>query len=241
MMNELSIIVPYEASTETLPAFIDDLSTYLMENPADIDVIVVANESAGLNQADLKALRSKYPWLKFNILLRKKYHAYGALVRFGIAYSSSRYVLVISPYGEDDLSVIGQMLKEMRQGAQLVQTTRVANERDRRIESVRFRAYQDIYRFLIRVLLGCSIKDSTYMFKMFDRPLVQALGLSQNGYSISPEITLKVFLAGGKISSISSTMKIAPINQNFKLYREGLGFGWVLWQGFLHRVGIAWF
>ena len=240
-MNELSIIVPYDASTLTLSDFIDDLSAYLMENPGDIDIIIVANESAGFNQEIVRKIRGKYPWLKFKILLRHNCHGYGSLVRFGMAYSSSRYVVVVSPYGEDDLSIIGQMLKKMREGAQLVQTMRLDNESDRRIESLRFRAYQNIYRRMIKVLLGYEIKDSTYMFKMFDRPLALALGLSRNGYSISPEITLKVLLAGGKISYISSRMKLAPINKNFKLYKEGFGFGWVLWRSFLHRLGILWF
>ena len=240
-MNELSVVVPYDASTETLFSFIDELSFYLMENPGDVDVIIVANESTGLGQESVKRIRGKYPWLKFSVLLRKKHHEYGALVRFGIAYSLSLYVVVVSPYGENDISIIGQMLGQMRRGVQLVQTTRLVNEGDRRLESLKFRVYQGIYRFWVTVLLGQRIKDSTYMFKMFDRVMVQTLGLSQNGYSISPEITLKVLLAGGRISTMSSKMKTAPINRNFKLYREGLGFGWVLLRGLLHRGGLKWF
>ena len=40
-MNELSIIVPCLASIEGLPEFIDELVEYLMENPGDVETIVV--------------------------------------------------------------------------------------------------------------------------------------------------------------------------------------------------------
>jgi len=240
-MNELSVVIPYLSKTEALPTFLDELATYLMENPADVDVIIVANEDTDLDQYSVKQLRSKYSWLKLTILKRKRYRGYGSLMRFGIAYSTSRYVVLLSAYGDDDVGMISRMLKEIRKGAQLVQATRLPNEADRRIVSLKFRIYQNIYRFLIRILLCADIKDSSYSFKMFDRIFIQGLGLTQNGYSVSPEITLKTLLAEGKIVYISSKMKVAPINKNFKLYREGLGFVWLLVRGMFHRFGILWF
>ena len=70
---------------------------------------------------------------------------------------------------------------------------------------------------------------------------IQALGLTQNGYSICPEITLKALLANGKVAYVSSVMKPSPLNKDFNLAREGLGYLWLLVRGFGHRMGILWF
>jgi hypothetical protein len=133
------------------------------------------------------------------------------------------------------------MLKEMRKGKQVVQATRYSASKEVKSVPLRFRLYQVIYRVLIRALLGFSISDSTYGFKMFDRVFVQAIGLTQNGFSISPEITLKTLLAGGEVSYIASKIKSLPINKDFKLYKEGIGYIWLLMRGFCHRIGILWF
>ena len=45
-MNELSILVPCTSSEQILPDFIDNLTNYLMSNPADVEVIVIMNESS---------------------------------------------------------------------------------------------------------------------------------------------------------------------------------------------------
>ena len=242
MRNEWSVIIPCVSTSETLPRCIDGLARYLMENPSDTDLIVVTNPSASSPEQILEYVHTKYPWLKLAMLQRSgKDVSFGALTRFGVAHSGSRYAVIVSPYGEDDLSIIPAMLRKIRGGAQVVQATRYATPADARKVSPLFRSYQYIYRFLTRILLGVNITDSTYGFKMFDRAFVQALGLTQNGYSICPEITLKAVLAGGKVEYIPSTASLSPLNKDFKLYRDGLGYLWLLVRGFGHRMGILWF
>jgi len=241
-MNELSIIIPCLFSTDMLPQFIDKLAVYLMSNPSDTDLIVVANENAISTHSIIEYVRGKYPWLRFEMIQRVgKARSYGALCRFGIAYSTSRYFVLVSPYGEDDMSTIPQMLNKIRKGAQVVQATRYSSTDDARQVPLKFHIYQYIYRSLVRLLLGLGISDSTYGFKMVDRVFIQALGLTQNGYGICPEITLKALLAGAKVEYISSTFKTSPMHKDFKLYKEGIGYLWLLIRGFAHRIGILWF
>lgn len=241
-MNELSVIIPCVSTIETLPQCIDGLARYLMENPSDIDLIVATNPSADTPERILEYVHTKYPWLKLTLLQRSgKNVSFGALTRFGVAHSGSRYAVIVSPYGEDDLSIIPEMLSKIRQGAQVVQSTRYTKLNDVRRVSLKFRLYQSIYRMLTRILLGYDVTDSTYGFKMFDRAFVQTIGLTQNGYSICPEITLKGLLAGGKVEYVPTTVNLSPFNKDFKLYREGLGYLWILFRGTAHRFGILWF
>jgi len=241
-MNELSIIVPCIYSTDRLPQMVDELSAYLMSNPADIDLIVVANEQAVAAEELVSYVHRRYPWIKFTMLrLNGNLRSYGALARFGLAYSTSQYAVLLSAHGDDDISLIPRMLAEMRKGAQVAQPVRYANEEGKKSISFRFKLYQYIYRVLTRVLLGLNINDSTYGFKMFDRVFLQALGLSQNGFSISPEITFKALLAKGKVTYLVSASKNVSLSRDFKLYKEGIGYLWLLYRGFLHRLGISWF
>ncbi|MDO8581260.1 MAG: hypothetical protein Q7S16_00085 [bacterium] len=241
-MNELSIIIPCISTTEYLPQFLDTLVVHLMENPSDIDCIVVTHEGVLEPEIIIAHTRKHYPWLRLAIVQRKgSTRNFGTLARFGIAYSTSRYVVLVSPYGEDDVSIIPRMLAAIRQGTQVVQATRYTAEASSHSLPLRFRIYQFLYRFLTRAFLGFSITDSTYGFKMFDRTFMQALGLTQNGYSICPEITFKGLLAGGRVEYISCTMRSVPSNKDFKLHREGLGYFWVLVRSIAHRWGIPWF
>lgn len=241
-MNELSIIIPCVSSVDMLPRFIDELVFYVMNNPGDIDIVVVVNEKIHAMESVVPTIRKKYPWLRFMALQRVgNPRNYGALVRFGVAYSTSRYVALVSPYGDDDLSIIPAMMNMIRKGAQVVQATRYSSAEATENVHLRFRIYQNIYRLLARMLLGFKISDSTYGFKMFDRIFIQALGLHHNGYSICPEITFKALLAGGKVEYISSRTKSTSLKRDFRIYKEGPGYLWLLVRGFAHRLGMLWF
>jgi len=241
-MNELSIIIPCTRSIEALPAFIDKLAHFIMANPTDIDVIIVTNEDPVFTSGIVKSIKQKYSWLKFDVLQRKGLSRnFGALVRFGIAYSSSRYAVLVSPYDEDDLTVINKMLDKARMGHQVIQASRYNAGDEAKNVGVKFLMYQKIYRSLIKTLLNFDISDSTYGFKMFDRVFVQTIGLTQNGYSICSEITLKSLLADGRVAYAQSDLKIERKNTDFRLYKEGWGYFYLLIRGFLHRNGILWF
>ena len=240
-MYELSVVVPCLSSQKALPEFFDALAGVLMKNPTDVDVVVVAHKTPEDPQTCIAYVQSRYPWLRFTFLQRKGGSCgYGALARFGIAYSSSRYVALVSPYNEDDVGILLKMLDEVRRGAQLVQATRFAQNDSARVPW-KFRVYQSIYRFMVRLLTQKDITDSTYAYKLFDRTFVQALGLTQNGYSVCPEITLKSVLADGNVAYVPTQAKTSPLNKYFSLVKEGFGYARVLARAALHRVGLSWF
>ncbi len=241
-MNELSIILPCVSTVDMLQDFVDQLAIYLMSNPSEIDVIIVANEEIPSIERLVDYVQKKYPWLKFELLIRTgKKRNYGALARFGIAYSTSRYVVLLSPYGDNDLRIINLMLNKIRKGYQVIQVTSNLSNADKNRKQIMFNIYRLIYRFLAQIMIGVKIKSATNTFKMFDRAFIQALGLTRNTHSICPEINFKVLLAGGKLKYLSSNSKIAPLNNDFKLFKEGIDYFWLLIRGFMHRIGIQWF
>lgn len=241
-MNELSVIIPCIHSVRSLRPLVDELSSYLMGNPNDTDIIVATNDKTADADQLVEYVRKKYPWLKFEMLqITSGERSFGALVRFGCAYSTSSYAVIVSASREDDVSMIPKMLQQIRKGAQVVQATREDPLNLKKEVFLRFRIYQAMYRFFIRILLGLSVKDSTYAFKMFDRVFIQSLGLSQNGFSICPEITIKALLAKGKVEYVSSKVRSKPLNKDFNLLKEGICYFGLLVRGCLHRMGILWF
>ena len=242
-MNELSIIVICHSRVDILTNFIDSLSKYLMSNPGDIEIIIVTNENQNSLSSVSKYVKERYPWLKFRMLQKKgNSNPIGAMIRFGIAFSTSKYVVLISPYGEDDISIINNMLTLIRKGSQLVQVTRYSNQSDSGSVELIFRLYQTVYQTLAWLFLGLQSSDFTYGYKMFDRVFVQSVGLTQNSFAISPEVTIKTLLAKGKIEYFPSAVKPSIIGGKFKLYKDGPGYLWLIVRGLMHRSGLVnWF
>lgn len=241
MTNELSIIVPCAGTIGVVPACVERLAAYLMANPSDTDVVVVANDADDQLDAIVQGVREQYPWMQFTLLQRVgAARRFGALARFGIAYSTSRYVALVSPYGDDDLAALPQMLAVLRKGAQVAQATRYGAVDTAAGVATRYRWYQRIYRASIRLLLGHTVTDSTYGYKMFDRVYVQALGLTQNGYALCPEITLKGLLGGGRVAYVPTAPRVER-SGDFRLLRDGPAYAWILVRGLVHRMGVPWF
>ena len=241
-MNELSIIAVPSAPNKILFKFIDNLSIHLITNPSDVEVILLSDKKNKDPGTIMEYVRNKYPWLKVRLLFKSGDSAtYGALVRFGLAYSTSRYAVLVSPYGEDDVGIIMKMLNIIREDPQIVQATRYASGLYDKNVKLRYRIYQQLYRILVRIFVGEKSSDSTYSFKMFDRIFIQSLGLTQNGMAISSEITFKGLLAGGKVSYYATKIIQPSTNLKFKLYKEGLGYFWLLIRSILHRMKIYWF
>ena len=242
-MNELSLIVTCHSRIDILPSFIDSLSKYFMGNPGDIEIIIVTNENQDSLTSVTNYVKECYPWLKFRMLQKNGIsNPIGAMIRFGLAFSTSKYAVLISPYGDDDISIINKMLGIARKGCQLVQVTRFLKPNDALTVKPKFRMYQCVYRFIARSLLGLDSTDFTYGYKMFDRVFVQAIGLTQNTHAISPEINIKTLLAGGKIEYLASPVRPTLIGGKFKLYKDGPGYLWLIVRGLFHKLKIVkWF
>jgi hypothetical protein len=100
-----------------------------------------------------------------------------------------------------------------------------------------------VYRALVRLLLGWDIRDPTCSFKLVDRIHLLAIGLRRNGTAIIPEITFKVWLAGGRVVFVpgAQSFRSRGISQ-FMFLREALTYAYVLLRAWGHRRGfLRWF
>ena len=242
--TELSVLIPCFNDEKSLPAIIHALNEVVGHNSMNVETLIVDDQSGDNTLEVAKEFIRHYPALHVRVFERKRrFHAFGSMIRYGLAYASGRYCVVVSADGYDPVELLPEFLKKLRGGAQLVQCSRYIHEEDIQTVGLRYRVFQGIYRSATRVLLGVTITDTTNGFRAFDRNFVQALGLFSGRYSVFPEITFKVLLSEGKIEYIPGKEHHTESKgtAKFKLRAEILGYAAVLFRAALHRWGVAWF
>jgi dolichol-phosphate mannosyltransferase len=241
-LRELSVIIPCLNEAENLPSILDNLSSYV--HSADIGETIVVDDSSDDNTAEVACkLASKYPELNIKVVTRPiPRKGYGAVVRFGMDHALCQYCTFVAADGVDPIQLLPKYVKDLKEGAQLVQCSRYANLGDSHTIPFTYKFYQTLFRTCQKVVLGRPLPDSTYAFKAFDREYVQKLGLTSNRFSISPEIAFKVLLSGGKIVTIPGAQGTRSRGvSKFRFRKEGPGYLKVVLRAALHRLGVRWF
>jgi glycosyltransferase involved in cell wall biosynthesis len=168
---------------------------------------------------------------------------YGAVVRYGVAHGTGRYAIFVSADCVDPIQLIPAMYEKMEQGFILAQCSRYSKTGDASTIPFKYKFFQFFFRIGVRIALGQKIADSTYAFKMFQRREMLGVGLTQNRFNISPEITFKSVLRGGPIAYLPGAQGTRERGvSKFVFHKEGIGFGYCLLRTFLHRKKlIYWF
>jgi glycosyltransferase involved in cell wall biosynthesis len=244
MSVETTLLIPTIDDEPTLAATMERLNRLIASTGTAAEVIVVDAGSRDRTLALAGELADRFPLLHLRILVQDRAHSgFGSVIRLGMAYAEGRFCAIVMPDARDPLEVLPKMLSELRNGAHLVLCSRFEGAADDSTVPARFRLYQSLYRRGIRTLLGYDIPDSTYGFRAFHRPFVQALGLQAHSFAVCPEITFKVLLAGGNVERVPGA-QAAPMlraQEKFRLRNELLGYGVTLARAALHRAGLRWF
>ncbi len=87
-----------------------------------------------------------------------------------------------------------------------------------------------------RVAVGLPFRDPTYAFRGFDLDYVRGLGLKSGGFEISPELTLKTWIKGGRIHELAGRQgrRIAG-ESKFLFSEQAFGYARVLIEAFVQR------
>ena len=208
------------------------------------EVIVVDAGSRDGTVALAGDLADRYPLLHMRILVQDRGQSgFGSVVRLGVAYAQGRFCAIVMPDARDPLEVLPKMLAELRKGAHLVLCSRFEDAADDDATvPARFRVYQRSTGARSALALGYDIPDSTYGFRAFHRPFVQALGLHGALRSRSARRSRSRCCWRAARSSACPGAQAAPTLQTqekFRLQNELVGYGVTLARAALHRVGRA--
>lgn len=242
---DLTIVVPCLNEESNVVSILDSIRDMAIVQSFKSEIVIVDDKSDDNTQEIAQEWALNNTGLIPAKLVVRNLHrrGYGAVVRFGAAHGVGRYCIFVSADAVDPISLIPTLYAEMENGADLAQCSRYLAEGDANTIPFKYKFFQFFFRIGVRIAIGQNIADSTYAFKMFRRSECLGMGLSQNRFSISPEITFKSILSGGKISYVPGAQGVRKRGvSKFIFHKEGLGFGYCLIRAFLHRCGILfWF
>jgi glycosyltransferase involved in cell wall biosynthesis len=242
---DLTIVIPCLNEAENVVPILNSIQETMAGQPFSTEIIVVDDKSDDHTFAIASQWAQEHAEIPTKVLARPLHRrGYGAVVRYGAAHGVGRYCIFVSADAVDPIHLIPQLYNEMEKGYALAQCSRYIQAQDSNTIPFKYKFFQFFFRIGVRLALGQYIPDSTYAFKMFPRSEMLSVGLSQNRFSISPEITFKALLMqGGKVSYIPGSQGVRQRGvSKFIFFKEGLGFGYCLIRAFLHRFNlIYWF
>jgi len=242
---DLTVVIPCLNEAESIIVTLDNVYLTLKEHSLSYEIIVVDDVSDDETFAIASEWAEQHRGLVPVKVITRSLHrrGYGAVVRYGAAYGIGRYCIFVSADNVDPVHLIPQLYEEMENGAILAQCSRYIRTGDDSTIPFSYKFYQFFFRIGVRIAIGYNIPDSTYAFKMFRRRELLGVGLSSNRFNISPEITFKSILIGGRVSYVPGAQGVRQGGKSkFIFHKEGLGYGYCLIRAFLHRHHLVyWF
>ncbi|CAB4326857.1 MULTISPECIES: glycosyltransferase family 2 protein [unclassified Brucella] len=242
---DLTIVVPCLNEEENIEDILNLIRDLAIAQRFTSEIVIVDDKSDDrTQQLAQKWVDANTNLISARLVVRDLHRrGYGAVVRYGAAHGVGRYCIFVSADAVDPISLIPKLYEEMERGATLAQCSRYLANGDANTIPFKYKFFQFFFRIGVRIALGQHIPDSTYAFKMFKRREALGIGLSQNRFSISPEITFKSILTGGEISYVPGAQGVRTRGvSKFIFHKEGIGFGYCLMRAFLHKNKIVyWF
>jgi glycosyltransferase involved in cell wall biosynthesis len=198
---EVSIIIPCLNEEQNVPSVVDKLVRLVDEAGVAAEILIVDDCSDDYTFREALLLSGRYANVR--ALHKGLPRGLGSAVRYGIDHAAGRVGVVVMGDGVDPIAAIPDFHdRVITHCDHLVLLSRYLDPSDARSIPWTYRFYQAIFRFLCRVLVGLPFRDPTYAFRGFDLAFVRSLGLKSRGFEISPELTLKTWTHGGRISEL---------------------------------------
>jgi glycosyltransferase involved in cell wall biosynthesis len=235
---DVSIIIPCLNEEQNVPSVVDKLIRLVDELGVSAEILIVDDCSDDYTFREAFLLSSRYE--NVEALHKGLPRGLGTAVRFGIEHAKGRVGVVVMGDGVDPIAAISDFRNRIIQhGDQLVLLSRYMAKGDARSIPFSYRFYQAIYRFLCRTLVGLPFRDPTYAFRGFDLAFARTLGLQSSGFEISPELTLKTWLNGGRIFELRGQQGRRVVGESkFVFSQQALGYARVLLQAAIaYRLG----
>jgi len=235
---DLTIVIPCLNEADNIRLILDQVRSVIVDQPFVAEIVVIDDMSSDGTLALATEWAKTYGAdCRVSVVQRPLHRrGYGAAVRYGVAHGVGRYAIFVSADSVDPIQLIPQMYERMEQGFVLAQCSRYSEQGDDSTIPFTYKFFQFFFRIGVRVALGQKIADSTYAFKMFQRREMLGVGLTQNRFNISPEITFKSVLRGGPVAYLPGAQGTRARGvSKFVFHKEGIGFGYCLLRAFLHR------
>lgn len=188
-MVELSIIVPTFNEKEQIEKTVHSLYTDLKSINPKPELLII-DDSTDRTYDILQKLMNHYKILK--VIHRTGKKGVGSAIRLGIKKAKGKFVIIFMADAPDDSKYIPEMLNKLREGYDVVQTSRFL--KGCKIVDYPFKKRIGNWlcnNFIKIVFLEFKLKDFSSLFKGFNKKRIEALNLEANEFDLGLEIVLK--------------------------------------------------
>ena len=212
----LSVLMPVYNEEDTVEKIINAV----LAVPADLELIVVDDGSTDHTRARLHALEILHN-SRLKIVYAPQNAGKGAAIRAALSHAAGDVVVIQDADCEYDPQDFLPMLTLISQGAAVVYGTRLSHEAARLNHEVRDKFYyaRRLLPKLTNALFGTHVTDEATCYKMFRRPVLDAIPLRCKRFDFCPEVTAKIIKRGYKIYE-------TPIHYAARTAAQGKKIGW---------------
>ena len=236
MDPQISIIVPCLNEEENIPGLLNKLIALIDGLGVSSEILIVDDcsddytfrEAFIYSQKDsrVKALHKGLP------------RGIGNAIKFAIKHAKGTMGVVVMGDLVDPLDRIADFRKKILEDKyHLCLLSRYLDREDYKNIPFSYKFYQWGFRWLSRLLVGIKFRDITYAYRAFNIDYVRKLNLTSSRFEISPEISFKVFLSGGKIYEVKGRQGRRTAGQSkFLFFKAGFGYTRVLLEAAILRL-----
>ena len=167
---KLSVLIPAYNEEKNLPFVIDELLKNLnkIDRINDFEIIIIDDYSSDSTFKTIKDYNNK----KINCIRLSKRSGSHKAIRVGLLYCTGNIALIISADGQDDTSVLPEMIKKNDGGAKVVWALREARE-----ESLFNKLFAYIFYKLLKQFIYNDIKVDLNRadFVLLNRKVIDAI------------------------------------------------------------------
>ncbi|MEO7804069.1 MAG: glycosyltransferase family 2 protein [Actinomycetota bacterium] len=232
---DLSLIIPCLNEEQNVWMLVQHLDELLDDYGIAAEILIVDDCSDDYTFREAYRLEAKFP--RVRALHKGLPRGIGNAIMFGVDHAVGGTGVVVMGDLVDPLEALPDMHRKIREGFHLCLISRYARPEDSRSIPTTYRFYQWCFRRALKWMVGMNVKDSTYAFRAFDLDFIRSLKLNSSGFEISPEMTIKSYLAGGRITNLPGRQgKRLHGESKFAFSREGWGYAKVLFAGLGQRL-----
>jgi glycosyltransferase involved in cell wall biosynthesis len=223
---KLSVVMPVYNEAATIRTIVDAV----LAVPLDKELIVVDDYSTDGTRAVLEELAA-LPGVR--VVMHDRNQGKGAALRTGFAHVSGDVVVVQDADLEYDPQEYPKLLAPIAAGkADVVYGSRFVGGDSHRVLYFWHSVGNKALTLLSNAFTNLNLTDMETCYKVFRRPIIQAITVEENRFGFEPEITGKIAaIRGCRIYEVGISYSGRTYEQGKKIgWRDGVRAAWCIWK-----------